>query len=106
MPLCPACHQSILPTDNFCPHCGIDIKNFGKVTVGRQIYIYTVSALAPPFGLIWTVKYLLSSSTQKKWIGIVAGVITIASLLLTIWATMGFFNSVQQQLNNYSNLGL
>lgn len=100
--VCPKCNNPVAPTDLFCPHCGVKLGP-ETISLGRQIYIYTISLLAPPFGLIWTFKYLMDP--KKRFVGIIAGIITIISLILTIQLTMGFFQGVQSQLNSVQNVG-
>ena len=105
--VCPNCGSILAPDDLFCARCGAKIVNQAQsVGLGKQIYIYAVSLFLPPLGLVWTWKYLRSSSSQMKRVGIIAAILTIISIWLTIWATMGFLQGMQSQLNSYSNLGL
>ncbi|HYK08815.1 MAG TPA: zinc-ribbon domain-containing protein [Candidatus Eisenbacteria bacterium] len=105
--VCPNCGNILVPGDAFCPKCGAKVENQAQsVGIGKQIYVYFVSFFLPPFGLIWAWKYMRSSSSQMKRVGIVAIVLTIAGIFLTIWTTMGFLQGMQAQLNSYSNLGL
>ena len=105
---CSKCKNKIAETDNFCPHCGTQI--FRQVSIGKQIWIYFVSIAFPPFGLGWTFKYMRSQHKQVRYVGIIAGVLTIVSLVVTTWWTVnvfqGFNQQLQQQLNSYQNLGL
>lgn len=103
---CPSCNQSIFPTDRFCPHCGYNLSSSQGIGIGKQLYIYAVSLLLPPFGLIWTFKYFHSSEAIVRRVGIIAGVITIISCILTLWWFAGFWNSLQQQITTYQNLGM
>ena len=101
---CSSCGAMIFPTDNFCSHCGAKIsKELDHIGIGRQIYIYSISILAPPFGLIWTFKYLRQNHSQVKWVGMVAGILTLASLWITIWLTVGFIQTTQNILNSTLN---
>lgn len=105
---CSKCKNPVSITDNFCPHCGTQI--FRQVSIGKQIWIYFVSIAFPPFGLGWTFKYMKSQHSQVRWVGIIAGVLTIISTIVTTWWTISIFQNanqqLQQQLNGYQNLGL
>lgn len=106
--VCPKCHTPVALQDNFCPHCGNVLLR--HISIGKQIWIYFVSVVMPPFGLVWTFRYIRSSYSQIRWVGIVAAILTGVSLIVTVWLTMGFVNGVnqqvQQQLSPYQNSGL
>lgn len=104
--ICPSCGSITAPDDVFCGHCGFQLNRQVKIGIGKQIWIYFVALFLPPFGLIWTWKYLRGTNPQAKRIGWMALILTIVGILLTIWATAGFLSSVQNQMNSYSNLGL
>lgn len=104
---CPQCQMILVPHTNFCPNCGFHIVQQPQIlSVGKQIWIYFVSLLLPPLGLIWTFKYFRSESQQLKRIAIIALTLTVVSVILTLWFTVGFFQSLQSQLSTYQNLGL
>ena len=104
---CSKCKNLIQPTDNFCPHCGNQIVR--SIGVGKQIWIYFVSIALPPLGLGYTFKYMRSQHTKVRWVGIIAGILTIISLVVTTWWTIGaiqgFNQQLQQQLNSYPTYG-
>lgn len=103
--ICPNCGSIVAPDDVFCGHCGAKITTAPQgISMGRQIYIYLVSFFLPPLGLIWTFKYF--RDPQKRNIGIIAAGITAVAVILTVWLTMGFFQGLQNQMNQYSNWGL
>lgn len=104
-PSCPACGTLVYPTDNFCPTCGKKItKELEYISIGRQLYVYAVSLLAPPFGLVWTFKYLKQKSQQVNTVGIIALVLTVVSLAVTIWLTFGVISTAQSFMNtNYNS---
>ncbi len=101
--ICPSCGNMILPNFKFCPNCGKSVES-REITVGRQIYIYTMSLILPPIGLYYGIKYLFNSSTKKKIIGGVAALLTIISLIITIWISAGFFQQIQKEIGMYQNL--
>jgi hypothetical protein len=101
---CPNCNQNILVQDYFCPNCGKKLKDKPQpVTVGRQILVYLLSFLLPPLGLWPAVKYLRQKDDKSRMIGFVSVVLTIISIVITVWLTMGFVNAVNQQLNSSLN---
>lgn len=105
--VCPTCGNILVPGDVFCPKCGTKIIQVPQnIGIGRQIYIYVISFLLPPLGLIWTWKYLRTGNSQQKRIGLIAAGLTVISIILTLWATMGFFSGLQSQMSSYTNLGL
>ena len=103
--ICPTCGNILTPDNIFCPKCGTKVSDSaGRVSFGKQISIYSMSLFLPPFGLIWTFKYL--NDPNRRIVGFIAGAITIISLILTVWLTMGFFQGIQSQMSQYSNVGL
>ena len=105
--VCPKCGTIAIPGSKFCSTCGT-LLPIGPVTlsVSRQIWIYFVSFFLPPLGLVWVFKYFRSTSPQLQRIALIATILTVVSIILTIWATAGIFQTVQSQLNTYQNLGL
>lgn len=104
--ICPQCQNILLPNENFCPKCGFQIVQTPQVVgIGRQAWIYFVSLFLPPLGFIWTFKYFRSDNTQLKRIALIATVLTIISIIVSIWFTVGFFQGIQQQVNMYQSLG-
>lgn len=99
--LCSKCKNPIAETDNFCPHCGTQVVR--SISIGRQIWIYLISILFPPFGLGWTFKYMKSQHKQVRWVGIIAGILTVISAIVTTWWTIGIFQSANQQLQQQLN---
>lgn len=104
IPHCLSCGKEVSLIDNFCPSCGVKLEHgIEHIGWGRQMYIYTISLLAPPFGLVWTFRYLKQKNPQVQWVGIIAGILTVISLGLSIWAIFGFIQTSQQLLN--TNVG-
>lgn len=105
--VCPNCGSIIAPDDEFCSHCGIKLTQKNqKIGIGKQIWIYFVALALPPFGLVWTWKYLRTDNPQMKRIGWIALILTVVAIILTVWTIQGFLQGVQNQMNSYSNLGL
>jgi len=108
---CPKCHAIISSGSNYCSNCGVPVSDKAlHISIGRQLWIYFVSICLPPLGLGYTFKYIVSPSSQNKRVAIIAAILTIVSIVLTIWATMGLINSLQtqlnSQLNSYPGMGL
>ena len=75
-----------------------------------QLGLYLVSVLLPPLFLGWTIKYLKSSDPKAKQIGLISLGLTTVALLAAIWFSLILFKNitqgVNQQLNQYQDLGL
>lgn len=107
--VCPQCGSITTPDDTFCSHCGVKLNQIVTIGMGKQIWIYFVSLALPPFGLIWTWKYLRSGTPQQKRIAWIALILTVISIIVTVWVTVGFLQGISDQINsvsNFSNLGL
>lgn len=107
--ICPKCGIILPPNTNFCPNCGFQTTEAPQViSIGRQVWIYFVSLLLPPLGFIWVFKYFRSQEPQKKRVAYIATILTIISIIISVWYTVGFFQSYQQQIqqiNNFQNIG-
>ncbi len=75
-----------------------------STTVGRQAFIYLMSAFLPPLGLWPGIKYLKQKDEKSRMIGFIAIVLTVISIAVTVWFTLGFVNTFNQQLNSSLNL--
>jgi len=71
--------------------------------------LYLVSVLLPPLFIGWTIKYLKSTDPKAKQIGMISLVLTISVLVVTIWLSISlaknFTQGINQQLNQYQNMG-
>ena len=76
-----------------------------QMTIGKQISIYALSFFLPPLGLIPGIKYLLRKDQKTKTVGIIAIILTIISIMVTIWMSVGFISQVTKQIQLYQNLG-
>src|SRR5687767_12689866 len=100
-PACLSCGKPVEQNSYFCPNCGKKIKEPPPSThISSQIGIYLIALLAPPFGLIPAIKYLRSNDHNAKIIGYFAVLLTVISLSVAIWITLGFIN----QLNSSTSL--
>ncbi len=108
---CTVCHLPVFTNYFFCPNCGKQIHEPPlSTTIGKQIGIYALSVLLPPFGLYPAFKYLRQENQKAKIIGVVAIVLTILSIVISIWLAIDFTNKLYGQLNSqmnqYPGLGL
>src|SRR6266550_1376127 len=92
--ICPKC-QTTNPASNFyCLHCGKKLKEPPVSTsIGKQILMYSVSFLLPPFGLGWAFSYMRQANPKAKVIGWIILLLTTISLVLTIWITWVVFTT-------------
>ncbi len=104
---CPYCFHTLTGNDYFCPFCGKQIKEKPiDLSVMKQISVYLVSALLPPAGLWPAVKYLQSKDPKAKKIGVIAIILTVLSVLLSIYLLSGLVNTVNTQISNQMTEGL
>lgn len=102
--ICPKCHSVIPPGSKFCPQCGNPIVDPNQaISVGRQIWIYAICLLAPPFGIIYTFKFVGKANPQVRRVGWIALILTILATIITVWSAIGLYNSLQQGLQSYVN---
>jgi len=98
---CKECGHEISDEALACPNCGKPQRDrHPSVSLSTQIAVYSVSLLLPPFGLWYVWKYLKQKDVKSKKIGIAALILTVISVVLTIWFTERFVNSINQTLNS------
>lgn len=107
---CKQCGYQVLNNYYFCPNCGKKLKNPPLSTsIGKQIYLYLLSALLPPLGLWPGIKYLLDKRPKAKIIGAIAIILTVVSIAITLQLTMSLLNGqkdvASQQLQQFENAG-
>ncbi len=104
-PQCPACGMQIDLMFHYCPQCGKSLRELLLgISIIKQMYIYFVSILVPPFGLIYTFRYIRYPLMQVKIVGIVALVLTLVSLGIIVWVSIPFINQVQTAMTNFDTL--
>lgn len=97
---CPFCNTAVSLSSFFCQNCGKKLRERPLSTsILRQIFIYLVSMLLPPYGIWYGIKYLNQNNNNAKAIGIVAIVLTLISLILVIVTTMSLLNTMNQLLS-------
>ena len=108
---CPKCQNNIFPTDFFCSVCGYKLKEKPLSTsFFKQLSIYLISFLLPPLGLIPAIKYIRRDERKFKLIGIIAVILTLASVILSAGLLLSFMDTLSKtlngQLDTYENLAL
>ncbi|MFC1789953.1 hypothetical protein ACFLZP_00545 [Patescibacteria group bacterium] len=104
---CSKCHQPVNETDYFCHNCGQNLKPAPPPTdISKLILLFVKSALLPPMGIIWGLRYLRQKDKKSKLFGLTAIVITILVLVMAIRFTINFSNTVNEKMNDqFQNLG-
>jgi len=102
--ICPSCKSAIQADANFCPVCGKQLKADTRLL--KKIIVYSVSLFLPPFGLWYAVKYLKQGDYESRKIGIISIILTIISILASVWLTAGAMDSISQSLNSINNLNI
>ena len=98
---CPVCHVQVRPTDYFCFNCGKSLKEKLKsISLSSQIGLYLGSLVLPPMGIIWGLRYLKQPDQKRRWVGIVAIVLTLISLAVSIVWMVNLVNEVNRQVED------
>lgn len=101
---CPFCQFEVKTQDAYCPHCGKKIREVPlSSSIGKQIMIYMLSFILPPFGLWPAFKYLRQKDTKLKLIGIIAIVLTFLSIIISAVLVINMLNDVNKQVNEQIN---
>ena len=88
----------------FVPSGKIGESETIQVGLLKQIFIYLGSLFLPPLGLWWGFKYLKQKNPDVKRIGYLAVLLTVISLVLTVWLSFNLVNTLNQSFNNQINL--
>jgi len=84
----------------YCPTCGKNLKEAPLSTsAAKRVGIYALSLLLPPLGLWPGIKYIRQNDPKVKKIGWIAIILTIISLLVTSWISIGWLNDLNAQLS-------
>jgi hypothetical protein len=70
-----------------------------STSIGTQIKVYALSALLPPFGLLYVWRYYKQSDPASQRIASIALVLTILMTAASVWITIDTLNAVNRMLN-------
>ncbi|HUY69866.1 MAG TPA: zinc ribbon domain-containing protein [Candidatus Tyrphobacter sp.] len=102
---CPVCHVALPANAYFCPNCGKALREKPPtVSVLDQMGVYLVSILLPPLGFWYTWKYLRFHDRKLATIGLAAAILTLISLVLSVWLGGKAINLLNQYVNQSLNL--
>ncbi|GEM_PF-1168381 len=92
---CPNCHVDVRITDFYCYNCGTKLhaSTTSQSAVGTQALLYVASALLPPAGLFWGLKYLRKPDSSSKVSGLVMIGITIVVIILSLVVLINFMST-------------
>src|ERR1035437_8639368 len=100
--ICKFCGQTVLSNYYFCPYCGKKLIE-PPLTMAKEIGVYLLSFFLPPLGLWPGIKYLLQKNERAKKVGTIAIILTIISIVITIWISTGLVAYITQMLNAQAN---
>lgn len=102
---CPSCKENVSSEYFFCPMCGKKLREKPLSTsFGRQLGVYVISFLFPPFGLGSAFNYLRQPRASAKVIGVIAILLTSASLMMISYQMMEVFSMIAPLLNSASTM--
>ncbi|PIS22901.1 hypothetical protein COT49_02930 [candidate division WWE3 bacterium CG08_land_8_20_14_0_20_40_13] len=80
-----------------------------STSLKKQIFMYLISFLLPPFGLGWAFKYIKNGDQKAKKIGWVIVAVTVISLAVNIVlfksAMAEFYSVISNNSQMYRDLG-
>lgn len=108
---CKKCHYVISKEWYFCPNCGRKLRKVPLSTSFlKQVSLYLICIIFPPFGIVPGVKYLLQRRTKPVIVGLVCILLTIAATAVTLLAAQRLFFELQKQIDSqmqyYNELGI
>ncbi len=104
IPHCPVCQQPIVSAWNFCPNCGHSLREQPlSLSIWKQLGIYLLSFFLPPFGLTPAFKYLKQKDPKAKLVGLIAIILTAASIIVLILSYKAFMDYYAKILNSLTH---
>lgn len=98
---CLRCHQPVNEADYFCHNCGQNLKPALPPTdISKLMTLFIKSALLPPMGIIWGLRYLRQNDKKSKISGLAAIVITLLVLVMAIRFTINISNTISARMND------
>ena len=96
---CESCHVVSPATFFFCPNCGHNLRPKPlSTTILKQTGLYLLAFLLPPLGLWPGIRYLKGKTDAEKIVGAVLVILTVVSIILTLWFFLGAINSFKAAL--------
>lgn len=103
-PICPVCHQVVLPEQYFCANCGSALKEKQEpISFPVQLGVYALSLFLPPLGLWPGIKYVAKKNSYAKRVGWIAIGLTIVSSVASIWVMFSLYEMYLSQLSAVLN---
>jgi len=102
--ICPKCSSLISSGSLYCPHCGAKLRE-SLPSLPTEIASYLVSFLLPPFGLGYFFRYRSMNDARAKRIAWGSAILTVVSVILTIWVFAAFMQSIGKQYDAILNSG-
>lgn len=104
--ICPKCGSVVSASAYFCPQCGKSLKAKPiSTSLSKQALVYLVSFFLPPFGLTYAWQYYKQGDEKSKEIALFSLILTIVSVILTLWAANSIMSSLTQSLGLGGGLG-
>ena len=84
----------------------LDAKTSSAKSTGKFLKAYLLSVFVPPIGIYYFVKYTVvgNGADYESKAGVIALLLTICSLVTTIWMTVALFSNTSTMLSPDSNL--
>ena len=99
MPVCPACHIAVRPTDYFCSNCGKNLHTAPPgTTTTDQIKLYLGSVFLVPMGIFWGLRYLRVDNGRSKIVGIIAMALSVVTFIVAVRYTVNLVNAINSQV--------
>ena len=101
IPMCPACHIHVRPTDYFCFNCGHNLHPKPLSTsLEMQVAMYAGSLLLPPMGIIWGFRYVRQKEPVAKMVGAICIILTIIILIIATKLSVDLINKINSQVDS------
>jgi len=98
--VCPLCKYVVSSNWYFCPNCSKKLKMKPLSTsIWRQIGVYLVSIIFPPFGIFPAINYFRQPSWKARTVGILCVLFTILSIWVTIWYADVLLKQINTEMN-------
>lgn len=98
--VCPFCHIGVRTTDFYCFNCGKNLHPKPLSTsIPSQVVLYLGSVFLAPLGILWGFRYIRQESSTSKVVGLIAGLLSLATVVIVLSIVGNLFNTVNEQIN-------